>query len=719
MTRDAALDLPFDQYQRYRLVADIIDALRVKGERLAVLDVGGRTALLRQFLPGDEVFLVDLEASSERGLVLGDGSSLPYADNSVDALVTFDTLEHVPPAGREAFISECARVARRWVVIAGPFQAPEVEEAETLLAAFIEDKLGQKHRYLLEHKQNGLPDRPACEALLKAAGGDVVSIGHANIERWLALMCLSLYMDRDAPLRELARKFFHFYNANLYATDHAAPVYRHALVAVFDGATLPIASRLLSAPVAPPGALDTSMSVVQELLRFDLERDVLAPEWARLDEVNGGLGLDLKGHKDTLLAMRTVQDEQTKMIGQLQEHCIELRANEEELEGEMEREAEESQAAIETIEQDLAAHKAKLAEVQRNLKSFKKLNTDLAEDAAEARSQAEEVREDLGKDLTEHRAKLAEVQDDLGSFKKLNAELVEDAEEARWQADLVKETLSRDLAAHKDQFAEVSEELESHKDINDELVALALEARTQAEEVRKTVSEDIAAHKAVASALSTDNAALTETLVEQQRLREESDAAREALRHELASHELVSTDLQGEVADLRAMLESAQKQSSAHEHVSTTLERDLEGHRAVVFELREELEKIQEATSGLEAERHAACEQAAEALQARDTAVQRAQDLQGEAQALEAALDDASSRANRAEMRVRAQGDELSALNESLRLVSEELCAERAALLELRLDQRKRWNNFKRAFGPKPTFEEAPPETDSKEPDPA
>ena len=46
------LSLPFDQYQRYRLTADILGEIRACASGpLRVLDVGGRTAILRAFLP--------------------------------------------------------------------------------------------------------------------------------------------------------------------------------------------------------------------------------------------------------------------------------------------------------------------------------------------------------------------------------------------------------------------------------------------------------------------------------------------------------------------------------------------------------------------------------------------------------------------------------------------------------------------------------------------
>ena len=121
------LALPFDQYQRYRLVADFVAELErraARGTPLRVLDVGGRTALLRSFLPEADVVLVDLEPSAEPGLVLGDGSRLPFRDRSFDVVASFDTLEHVPPQARDAFVAECARVSRAHVFLRVPTAHP-------------------------------------------------------------------------------------------------------------------------------------------------------------------------------------------------------------------------------------------------------------------------------------------------------------------------------------------------------------------------------------------------------------------------------------------------------------------------------------------------------------------------------------------------------------------------------------------------------------------
>src|SRR6185295_14467072 len=102
-----------------------------------------------------------------------------------------------------------------------------VDEAERLVQVFLKEKLKVEHRYLEEHRHHGLPERERVESLLAGSGAAVRSFGHGNLERWLALICLTLYMDYTDELRVVAARFFRFYNKTLYASDHAEPVYRH------------------------------------------------------------------------------------------------------------------------------------------------------------------------------------------------------------------------------------------------------------------------------------------------------------------------------------------------------------------------------------------------------------------------------------------------------------------------------------------------------------
>lgn len=380
------LDLPFDQYQRYALVGALLESVRAPGETFQVLDVGGRTALLREFLPMDRVQLVDVDPSDVDGLVLGSGAELPFQSDSVDVVAAFDTLEHVPPALRDAFVAECARVARRYVILAGPYDSPRVAEAEEILLAFLRDRLDWTHRYLEEHRINGLPDAGATRAVLEAAGAKVEVLGHGALDRWLLLMCLELYAEHEPMLRELAGRAYRLYNEHLFRSDHGDDVYRHAMVAVFGDAPVPHLRDALDAPgSAPAGATEVFRELGQELLRYDALRDSYAPEMERLHGVVAALKKDRDEHAESLAVQGEDLEESRKSLQTLQGDLVETRKSYEtvlaDLEGsrstiealqsEAERERGEIakvladlQTRLGAVEADLEGHRTTLAEVQ-------------------------------------------------------------------------------------------------------------------------------------------------------------------------------------------------------------------------------------------------------------------------------------------------------------------------------------------------------------------
>ncbi len=415
------LRLPFDQYQRYRLVSDLLDRLR--GDRpLRVLDVGGRTALLRRFLDRDEVSLVDVEPSDESGLVLGSGAALPFRDDAFDVVAAFDTLEHVPPELRRDFVAECVRVARGWVVLAGPYEAPRVVRAEELLQEFLRDKLRTRHRYLEEHRHNGLPDRAAVERQFEELGARVRSFGHANLDRWLVLMCVSLYLDDDPALREMAAGLHEFYNRELYASDHAEPVYRHFVVAALGGAALPEQADLYARPVAPEGSLPALGEVLRALEAFDVERDAWREERDKLRRAVAELEEDLAGHAESL---EELEAESSKKDAGL----AELRA-------ELDERRREQEQVVAELEADLASHRASLADLTRDLETARadhaSATAALEADLAEHRRTLDAVRAEGDELRAAHEAALERAAQERAAFEETLA--ARDAEVAAGRA---------------------------------------------------------------------------------------------------------------------------------------------------------------------------------------------------------------------------------------------------------------------------------------------
>jgi SAM-dependent methyltransferase len=400
---DTTLDLPFDQYQRYRLVADLIADLEEDSGPFAMLDVGGRTALLRSFLPGRTIALVDPEPSDQPGLVLGSGEALPFPDGAFDAVCAFDTLEHVPPDARTDFVRECARVARRWVFLAGPYAAPEVDEAEELVQAVMARGLDVDHRYLSEHRKNGLPDREAVEHWLRRAGAEVASHGHGQLETWLVGMCAGLVMDAEPSLQAFGPQLHRFVNSELYGADHGGPVYRHVVVAAFGGARLPMPR--LEEPRA---------------LRLEGPR--------RIVEHLCWLGLGAVARGEIQAERARFRAEEARWLKERAEHEEERR----------------------TLAADLAEHGAKTVE----------LETTLATERADLAAFQSELEQRLG----EHAAVEREIRAELERHQAERGELERELQSERTEGGRARAALEQDLAGHRAVLAETREELERHRD---------------------------------------------------------------------------------------------------------------------------------------------------------------------------------------------------------------------------------------------------------------
>jgi ubiquinone/menaquinone biosynthesis C-methylase UbiE len=153
--------------QRNRRVAAEMAVLLQSGRRARVLDVGGGAAALNENLGDNRITVVTLDidlALLQRAavrmaqpiVVCGDGTRLPFADDTFDAVVMVHSLEHIPSAVRGDLAAEIKRVSHGGVVIHGPAGEDAVRLSREFIAAMTA-RGAEVPRYAREHLEFSMP----------------------------------------------------------------------------------------------------------------------------------------------------------------------------------------------------------------------------------------------------------------------------------------------------------------------------------------------------------------------------------------------------------------------------------------------------------------------------------------------------------------------------------------------------------------------------------
>ncbi len=224
------LELPFDQYQRYKIVEELAGLIR-DGRRLRVLDVGGHPGLITEFLPEDDTFILDVLPSEAWNCVQGDGARLPFENDSFDLVVSIDTLEHIPSDRRLGFLEEQLRVSKDYVLLAAPFEDENVSLAEQIVNEFFIKKIGRPNESLEEHFANRLPGLTETRSFFDESGVQHLEIPNGYLYNWLVMMMALPAVQALRDSEELVAMLNRFYNQNFYVTDNRGPCYRTVILA--------------------------------------------------------------------------------------------------------------------------------------------------------------------------------------------------------------------------------------------------------------------------------------------------------------------------------------------------------------------------------------------------------------------------------------------------------------------------------------------------------
>lgn len=206
-------EVPFDQFSRQYQVKKILESLE-GANQYTVLDVGGYKGRTAEFLTDAKVTVVDLYDVEEKNYVKGSGTDLPFEPESFDYVTSFDVLEHIPSKQREKFIAECARVAKKGVIVCAPAKSSENELAEKKLNKLYERLHKEPHPWLREHIENGIPDFSLTEASVKKHGFHTVRFYSNKNSLWMAMQ-QAIFINSKFPLAsEALTKLNRYYNKN-------------------------------------------------------------------------------------------------------------------------------------------------------------------------------------------------------------------------------------------------------------------------------------------------------------------------------------------------------------------------------------------------------------------------------------------------------------------------------------------------------------------------
>lgn len=239
------LRMPFDQYGRYKIIAELVDAFRsnLGVARLRILDVGGyqvderfgERLPLTLFLPRDDIWALDVVESSLPNYYQGDGTNMQFDDGAFDLVVSADTLEHIPASLRQKFVQELTRVSTYGIALIAPFFSNETELAEIVLYRYMATELRYKHPFLQEHRDYGLPHVPQTETWLHENGYATIAFPSGYVHSWLEMMILRTLLWRLTEDDALVGAIEEYYNRVLAPLERREPAYRHLIVAAPEG----------------------------------------------------------------------------------------------------------------------------------------------------------------------------------------------------------------------------------------------------------------------------------------------------------------------------------------------------------------------------------------------------------------------------------------------------------------------------------------------------
>lgn len=169
--------LPWDRFMRLRTTADHLRRLVGLERKVRILDVGGFDGAFAMFVPGHDVHVIDPDTTG------GSGLSIPVPDQTYDAVVSIDAVEHLPADQRGALLAELARVTSSMCLVNFPNKA-------TMAAQELVWRL-TGNPFVREHVEFGLPEKRWVIEQMQGHGFQCLAVPSTSLALWVAQFTLA------------------------------------------------------------------------------------------------------------------------------------------------------------------------------------------------------------------------------------------------------------------------------------------------------------------------------------------------------------------------------------------------------------------------------------------------------------------------------------------------------------------------------------------------
>ncbi len=446
------LELSFDQYQRYKMVEELVGLIR-DNRRLRILDVGGHPGFIADFLPEDDTFILDTLPFQGLNYVQGDGVRLPFKNGSFDLVVSVDALEHIPPDRRAGFLEEQLRASRDYVLLAAPFEDENVSLAERIVNEFFIKRIGHPNDSLEEHFANGLPRLSETLSFFDQHGIQHLEIPNGYLYNWLVMMMALPAAQALPDSEQLVATINRFYNQNLYVSDNREPCYRTVILASKQHSLDRdyIVSRYNKVKADVPA--DAKLKLAELLLNLKLEE----PRIAALED-------ELEGRTEWAFQLRDEIEKKDKYIEKLQSEFKERT----EWAFELREEVEDRDRRIVELQDELEERTEWALELQKELKERAEWALRLKDDL----EKREEYLGKLQKEFEERTEWALQLRDEVGEKDQRILSLQDELEvQTQWALQLLEELEQKDQYLKKLQ-AEFEERTQWALQLDEELTRI-------------------------------------------------------------------------------------------------------------------------------------------------------------------------------------------------------------------------------------------------------